>query len=158
VGMVSLAVILIAISALPRDTSLGLIMGLAVLAGIGVSAAHVIPNALIPDAIEWEELRTGKRREGFFYSVVGLLNKVAGSVAIPWVALMLGASGFEESRGADQVPEAFLALRLFVGMVPGLLMGVGIVCAALYPLSRERHERICRLLDARKARETGAIR
>jgi len=37
---------------------------LAALAGIGVSAAHVLPWAMIPDAIEWDELQTGKRHEG----------------------------------------------------------------------------------------------
>ena len=151
-GMISLAVILVAISTLPPETSLVTVMVLAVLAGFGVSAAHVIPNSLIPDAIEWEELQMGRRREGFYYSVVGLLNKIAVSVAIPWVALVLGVSGFDQSRGVQQLPGAFTALRLLVGLVPGILMAVGVGVAAAYPLSREKHERIRVLLSKRKAR------
>jgi GPH family glycoside/pentoside/hexuronide:cation symporter len=39
-----------------------------VVAGVGVSAAHVLPWAMIPDAIEYGELDTGERHEGVFYS------------------------------------------------------------------------------------------
>ena len=39
------------------DTTFGLILLLCVLAGIGVSAAHVIPWSIIPDAIEYGELK-----------------------------------------------------------------------------------------------------
>jgi GPH family glycoside/pentoside/hexuronide:cation symporter len=152
VGMASLALILAGISLLDSGVPRLAVVVLAVLAGIGVSAAHVVPNSILPDAIEWEELRTGSRREGFYFSVVSLLNKVAASVAVPWVALVLGVTGFAEARGVDQPPTALLALRLLVGLVPGALMAAGVLFAAAYPLSRSRHERIRRLLELRKAR------
>ncbi len=151
-GMASLAVILAGLSLLDSGVPRAAVLVLAGLAGIGVSAAHVVPNSILPDAIEWEELRTGSRREGFYFAVVSLLNKVAASVAIPWVALALGVTGFDEARGADQPAAALLALRLLVGVVPGVLMAVGVVFAAAYPLSRSRHERIRKLLELRKAR------
>jgi hypothetical protein len=37
-----------------------------------------------------------------------------------------------------------------------VLLGLGVAAAAAYPLSRERHERIRRLLALRKARAVGA--
>ncbi len=43
------------------------ILFLAVLAGISVSNAHVIPEAMFPDVIEWDELRNNTRREGMYY-------------------------------------------------------------------------------------------
>ncbi len=39
---------------------------LAVLAGLSVSTAHVLPDAIFPDVIEWDELRTGQRHEGIY--------------------------------------------------------------------------------------------
>ena len=45
------------------------ILVLAVLAGISVSTAHVLPDALFPDVIEWDELRTGRRQEGIYYGI-----------------------------------------------------------------------------------------
>ena len=118
-GMASLVAILGLLSALP--SGLGrvgagisiagvpvagrtLVIAIAALAGFGVSAAHVVPNSILPDGIEWEELRTGSRKEGFFFGIVSLLNKVGTSVAVPWVALVLAAVGFDESRGAGPGP------------------------------------------------------
>ena len=166
-GMASLVAILGLLSALP--SGLGrvgagiavagvpvvgrtLVIAIAALAGFGVSAAHVVPNSILPDGIEWEELRTGSRKEGFFFGIVSLLNKVGTSVAVPWVALVLAAVGYDESRNADQVPGTLLALRLLVGAVPAVLLAFGVSAAAAYPLSRERHERIRHLLALRKAR------
>lgn len=49
------------------------IICLAVLAGIGFSAAQVIPFSIIPDVIEIDELTNGIRREGIFYGTSMLL-------------------------------------------------------------------------------------
>ena len=152
VGMASLVAILVLLSALPSDANRTLVIVIAALAGFGVSAAHVVPNSILPDGIEWEELRTGSRREGFFFGVVSLLNKVGSSVAVPWVALVLAAAKFDESRGADQLPATLVALRLLVGLVPAVLLALGVVAAAAYPLNKGRHQRISRLLELRKAR------
>jgi glycoside/pentoside/hexuronide:cation symporter, GPH family len=156
VGMASLVAILALLSALPSDVNRALVIVIAALAGFGVSAAHVVPNSILPDGIEWEELRTGSRREGFFFGVVSLLNKVGTSVAVPWVALVLAASGFEESRGADQLPGMLVALRLLVGLVPAVLLTIGVIAAATYPMNKDRHERISRLVALRKARAAHA--
>jgi GPH family glycoside/pentoside/hexuronide:cation symporter len=155
VGMVSLVGILGLLSVLPSAVDHMLVLAIAALAGFGVSAAHVVPNSILPDGIEWEELRTGTRKEGFFFGVVSLLNKVGTSVAVPWVALVLAATGFDEARGPDQVPGTLGAIRLLVGLVPAVLLSLGVAAAAAYPLSRGRHERIRRLLALRKARSAG---
>jgi Na+/melibiose symporter-like transporter len=150
-GMASLVAILVLLSALPSDVDRTLVIVIAALAGFGVSAAHVVPNSILPDGIEWEELRTGTRKEGFFFGVVSLLNKVGTSVAVPWVALVLAATGYEEARGLEQPAGTVLAIRLLVGLAPAVLLAFGVVAAAIYPLNRDRHERIIRLVALRKA-------
>jgi GPH family glycoside/pentoside/hexuronide:cation symporter len=155
VGMASLILVLIGIAALPSNASFGIVAILAALGGIGVSTAHIIPNAIVPDAIEWEELQTGRRREGVFYSMVSLMNKVASSVAVPWAALVLALSGFDEARGLAQPRSALTAIRLLVGLAPAVLMSGSIALAIFYPLTRERHARIRRLLERRRMRREG---
>jgi GPH family glycoside/pentoside/hexuronide:cation symporter len=156
VGMISLIVVLIVMAFLPRDTPFTTVILLSFLAGVGVSTAHIIPNAIIPDSIEWDELQTGQRREGILYSMITLMNKVASSVAVPWAALVLALSGFSEALGLDQLDSAFTAIRLLVGLAPGVLMIGGIVLAAYYPLTRERHARIRRILAKRLGRQVQA--
>ena len=59
-GMIFFAVVLLVLINVTPATPLYLILVLCVLAGIGVSAAHVIPWAIIPDAVEYGELKQGK--------------------------------------------------------------------------------------------------
>ena len=151
-GMGSLIVVLVGLALVPQSMPFAPVLALAAAAGIGVSTAHIIPNAIVPDAIEWEELRTGRRQEGVFYSMVSLMNKVASSVAVPWAALVLALSGFDEALGLAQPRSALSAIRLLVGLAPGVLMCASIGLAIAYPLTRERHARILRLLDRRRAR------
>lgn len=54
----------------------GLMYILAILAGCGVSTAYLVPWSMIPDVIDLDELNTGQRREGVFYSFMVLLQKL----------------------------------------------------------------------------------
>jgi GPH family glycoside/pentoside/hexuronide:cation symporter len=121
-----------------------------VLAGIGVSAAHVLPWAIIPDAIEWDEWHTGERHEGMFYSLISLMQKVASSIAIPLILLLLDATGYAPNA-VQQSPSALLGIRLVVGPIPAALLWAGIIFAWLYPLSRAEHARIVAGLEERRA-------
>jgi len=143
------AVVQLGLIALNGATPLSLLLGLCVLAGIGVSAAHVLPWSIIPDAIEWDEWRTGERHEGMFYSLVTLANKAASSIAIPLVLLVLQVTGYVPTA-IEQPARALLGIRLVIGPIPALLLLGGIFFAALYPLSREEHARIVASLEARR--------
>jgi len=120
---------------------LSAVLGLAALAGIGLSAAHIIPWSIIPDAVEWDELTTGRRHEGTFYSLVSLMQKVASSLALPLALLALDRTGYVPNA-LQQGGSTLMAIRLLVGVLPVLLLGGGIALAAVYPLSRERHAEV----------------
>lgn len=151
IGIAFWAVVQIVIITLNPSTKLWLLLGLSAMAGIGVSAAHVIPWAIIPDAIEWDELQTGERHEGMFYSLVTLMQKVATSAALPLALLLLDATGYVAN--AEQQPaSAVMGIRVLVGPIPAVLMCAGIAFAILYPLSREQHAEAVRELEQRRAR------
>jgi GPH family glycoside/pentoside/hexuronide:cation symporter len=139
-GMIFLSVIMIALIFLSPSAGLPMVLAMAVLAGIGVSAIHVLTWAIIPDAVEVDELTTGHRHEGIFYSLVSLFKKVASSIAIPLTLLILQWSGYT-SNAAIQKPSAILAIRLLIGPVPSVLLLGGIAFALFYPLSRAGHAR-----------------
>jgi glycoside/pentoside/hexuronide:cation symporter, GPH family len=40
------------------------LLWIAAFAGVGVSAAYILPDSILPDVIEWDELRTHRRQEG----------------------------------------------------------------------------------------------
>jgi GPH family glycoside/pentoside/hexuronide:cation symporter len=154
-GIAFWAVVQMIIITLGPSTPLGVLIALCALAGIGVAAAHVLPWSILPDAIEWDEWKTGKRHEGMFYSIVTLCHKVASSIAIPLVLLLLDAFEYE-ANVAIQPPRAELAIRLITGPIPAVLLCLGILCAVFYPLSRERYDQIVKELEARRAEERAA--
>jgi GPH family glycoside/pentoside/hexuronide:cation symporter len=129
-------------------SALWMVLGLAVLAGVGVSSAHIIPVSIIPDTIEWDELHTGQRREGIYYSLVSLLNKVGSSIAVPTASLLLGWAGYVPNQ--PQGTRALWAIRSLVGPIPAMLLMGGILLAALYPLTRERHAHLREELARRR--------
>ena len=155
-GISFLAVVLIILSTLTPETSLVFIMGLCVLAGIGVSAMHVMPWAIIPDAIEYGEWKTGERQEGMFYSLITLAQKVATSIAVPAALLVLQVTGYVPNS-ETQPASAISGIRLVAGLIPAFTISMGILFTLLYPLGRENFKEITRELEARrKASEAGA--
>ena len=138
---------------LPTVSTIVIIV-LCCLAGIGVSAAHVLPWAIIPDAVEWDELQTGQRHEGMFYSLVMLAQKAASGLAIFVVGLSLEWSGYV-ANAQTQTPNALLTIRAVAGGFPAILLVCGIIFASIYPIGREAHQQIRAQLAARKAQRDG---
>ncbi len=149
-GLGFLAVVMIVLALMQPGAPLVGILALAALAGVGISAAHVLPWAMIPDAIEWDELQTGQRHEGAFYSLITLSNKVGASVVLPAALLLLDWSGYQPNA-TSQAPRVLLVVRALVGLAPALLLMGGIAFALTYPLSRERHRAVREELARRRA-------
>ncbi len=144
------AIVQIVLASVGAGTPLSLVMTLCVLAGIGVSAAHVLPWSIIPDAIEWDEYRTGERHEGMFYSLVTLAQKIASSVAVPVALLVLKFTGYDAAN-AVQPDAALLGIRIVAGPIPAVLLCAGILFALAYPLGREGYAQIAAELEARRS-------
>ena len=153
IGMIFLSAVMVTLILLPPSVSLTLVLVMSVLAGIGVSAIHVLTWAIIPDAIEVDELTTGQRHEGIFYSLVSLFKKIASSIAIPLALLVLDRSGFisptNQVLAPTQPASAILAIRMMIGPLPSVLLLGGILFAIFYPLSRSSHAKTRQEIAAR---------
>lgn len=132
---------------------------LAVLAGVSVSVAHVLPDAIFPDVIEWNELRTRRRGEGMYYGVKNFIRKLTGALAIFIALQVLGWFGYQSPpEGAtffQQSARTLTAIRVMIGPFGALLLFSAVGMAWFYPLTRERHARILRLLERRRQRAAG---
>ena len=137
------------------STPLAVVIAVCALAGVGVGAAHVLPWSILPDAVEYDEWKTGTRHEGTFYSLVTLAQKVASSVAVPLALLLLQVSGYAASAEV-QPASAVLAIRIITGPIPLVLLCLGILCAALYPIGREEFAKITAELAARRSGTKGS--
>ena len=152
-GMIFWMVVqLLIITVQPGQTLLILI--LTILAGISISTAHVLPEAIFPDVIEWEELRTRRRHEGVYYGTKNFLRKMTGAVAIFLALQALGWFGYQTPpEGATVFQQSAITIqtiRVLTGPFGAVLLLSSIIIAWFYPLTREKHTRIRSLLQRRE--------
>ncbi|NJC97165.1 MAG: MFS transporter, partial [Anaerolineae bacterium] len=148
-GMLFLSAVMLTLIFIDPSLGFNYVISLAALAGFGVSAVHVLTWAMIPDAVEVDELESGARHEGMFYALVSLFKKVASSISIPLTLLVLDWSGFI-SNASQQPESAVWAIRILMGPVPSLFLLGGILFAVFYPLSRESHAKAREEIAARR--------
>ena len=122
---------------------------LAMMAGLGVSTAYLIPWSMLPDVIELDELETGQRREGLFYSFMVFLQKICLGVALAAILQSLEWTGYD-SNTQTQLPAVLMAIRLAIGPVPTISLISGLILAYFYPITRERHQQILLQLAERR--------
>ncbi len=135
----------------------GMVLVLAFLAGIAISNAHVIPEAMFPDVIDWDEVKTNARHEGLYYGAVSFIRKLSTAIAGFLSLQMLNAFGYQKpiEGSASYMPpqKAVLAIRILTGPFVAILLVAALVVASLYPLTRDRQHRMRAVLErrARKA-------
>jgi GPH family glycoside/pentoside/hexuronide:cation symporter len=111
---------------------------------------------MFADVIEWDELRTGRRQEGVFYGIRTLIRKLTGALVIFITLQALGWAGYQAPpEGVTQFVQSAPVLemiRLLVSPFGATILFGTIIFAWLFPLSREKHARIQKLLEQRRAR------
>ena len=116
----------------------GFTIAMMVIAGIGVGFAYVPPFAMLPDAIEVEAKRTGRRREGAYYGVWTFIAKLGQSGATALMGFILAAARYVPD--VAQTEESILAIRLLVGPIPTLVLIAAIVLVQFYPIDENAYE------------------
>jgi len=127
---------------------------LAFIAGFGISVCYLIPNAMLPDVIEFDEWKTGRRREGIYYGFFVFLQKMALAGSVFIVGQALEVAGYI-SRGPGEPPpvqpeSALLAIRLAIGPLPGVVLLIGLFFAWIYPITKAKHAEILAQLAERR--------
>ena len=101
-----------------------------VLAGIGASTAYLIPWSLLPDAIDADP----EKPAGQYTAWMVLAQKVCISVVIALLGIVLSASGYDEALANTAQPaSALVAIRLCMGIIPAVLVVLGLVVTRRWP-------------------------
>ncbi|MEM7725025.1 MAG: MFS transporter [Cyanobacteria bacterium P01_A01_bin.45] len=140
-----------------QPNQVGLMYFLAIIAGCGVSVAYLIPWSMLPDVIELDELRTGERREGIFYSFIVFVQKICLGIALSLVLQRLGGAGYIKPTPDIPIPiqpESVLeVIRVSIGPLPAVALICGLLLAYFYPITRENHAQIVLQLEERRNRQ-----
>ena len=128
-----------------------------VLAGLGVSSAHILPTSMAADVLEALEIDSGERQEGVFGGMMGFIQKLGTSVALLAIGWVLELTGYQPGV-AVQNSATLTGLRVLVSWVPVvLLIGASIVAAA-FPITRRVHHTMVAQADRARAARAAAQR
>jgi GPH family glycoside/pentoside/hexuronide:cation symporter len=122
----------------------------AVLAGLGVSSAHVLPTAMGADVLESVEAESGLRQEGIFGGASAFIQKLGTSVAVLAIGWVLDLTGYV-ANAAQQTGAALTGIRAMVSWVPAALLVLSIASAALFPITRAVHRRLSHEAELKRA-------
>ncbi len=103
--------------------------------GIGLSTTYAIPWSIMPDAIELEAVKTGKRNEGAYYGIWTFCSKIGQALAIVVMGFILDLSGYVPE--AVQSPSAIMGIRIILGPLTAVAFVVAIIILWGYPITEK---------------------
>jgi len=128
-----LAHLLMGSSALLLFLAQGLLPALLVgaLVGAGFAGVRVTGEVVMAKVIDLDAERTGTRREGAYYSLVGLLGRASGALVGLSFALLTPLFGYVS--GENPGPNPGLAFRFLISVVPGVAILLAYLLTAFFP-------------------------
>ena len=116
------------------------ILVLLLIAGIGLGGLMLFPTILLSDVIDEDQLTTGKRREGIYNGMSGVIVKLAN--AISWLLVGIILTLFQIDRNSLN-PSTIsdmnaLGLRVLLGALPPIVILLGLLFLHFYPLAGEK--------------------
>jgi len=136
----------------PGDTTAYAIM--VVISGIGFGATLALPSAIQADVIDYDELHTGRRREGQYIGLWSIAKKLSAALGVGVGLSILGAAGY--TPNTPQTETVRLTLRVLYAAVPSICNLLAIAVALYYPINGEIHRRIRNAIERRQAGESAA--
>ncbi|MBD3254042.1 MAG: MFS transporter [Candidatus Lokiarchaeota archaeon] len=112
------------------------------LIGIGSIGFWVMMLPVLGDVIDEASVQTGFRKEGFYMGVRTFFGRIAIIIQALTFALIHIFTGFEPGS-ATQSASAVLGLRLQVGLIPAILMLIGLILFwVLYDLTPDKKAQV----------------
>ncbi len=121
-----------------------------VLLGFGSAAAYVFVNAMIPEAVDANELKTGERREGMFSAVYSWMFKIGAAIALLFAGYVLKGTGFDAALEGSQPESTIFWMRVWFTAIPAVALAATIGLAFAYPITEAKAYEIRHELEARR--------
>jgi len=165
VYMVSGSILMVAMGCVFFITTETEAIVLSCMAGASLSTPYMIPYSMLPDVIDEDELRTGKRREGLFVGFFTIMLKLSVTISLTLANVMLktfgyvapvascGASAQETDEAGEQTEMALLCIRLLCSFVPASFVLFAMILVWAFPITRQRQRAMATIAaEARKHR------
>lgn len=128
------------------------LMYAAPLVAFGTGSLFTLMGSMISDVCDYDELHSGRRREGMFGAIYWWMVKVGMSAAGLLAGILLRVSGFDVNAGAVQPASTLFWLRMFDVGIPLLTSALAIAIIFTYEIDEKRANEIRRVLEERRGK------
>ncbi len=115
-------------------------------AGVGLGFGYVAPFAMVPDAVEYEAVTSGRRREGAYYGMWTFTSKIGTSLAVALSGFILDLAKYIEPDAATALPvqpeSTLFAIRLLIGPIPACVFIAAILLIETYKLDEKAYKEV----------------
>jgi len=122
----------------PGQTSI--FAALVAISGIGFGAGMALPSSMQADVIDYDELLSGRRREGAFIGLWSIIKKFSSALGLGLALPLLALAGY--APGQEQPESVILLLRFLYAGLPSLCVITALLVFSRYPLNAQEHGRI----------------
>ena len=126
-----------------------------ILVGLATTCGSTLGQAIKADIIDYDEYRTGERKEGAYFAAWQFVNKLAGALMVGITLIMLDLFGYQP--GQEQTEATKAGMLFLLGGMPLIGYAIGIAVFLRFDFGDAQHARVLAELDARRAaRDTPA--
>ena len=117
--------------------NVGLFWNYTFLAGLAFGATPTLLHSMMADLTDIDELKTGQKRAGMYFALLGTINKLGGALAVGFT-LTTADTLFDFTPGAANSQTAIYGLLLIFCFVPVAAMALTYIPLHRYPLTKEK--------------------
>ncbi len=150
IGMLGVAAGVLLIFLVGPSASVGTLYALVAFCGIGFSTGYALPWSIIPDAIDYDFLKSGENREGLYYGIWTFSSKLGQAISALIIGALLSLTRYDGTI-ALQNPDAQLVIRLLFGPIAAVFYVASAIVLAFYPITAQKHAEIRRQIAEREA-------
>ncbi|MBT4160701.1 MAG: MFS transporter [Gammaproteobacteria bacterium] len=125
-----------------------MIMVLAFICGLGAGSGAVVAPSIQADIIDYDEYKTGKRKEGTYFAAWNFVFKSASGITLMLTGFVLSLSGFVPN--VEQSETTKLALLTLYAIFPLVCYVLGAAIFSQFRLTETEYQKIREALDSRE--------
>jgi GPH family glycoside/pentoside/hexuronide:cation symporter len=111
---------------------------------MGISSVSIYMQwGLVGEAIDYNEMITGKRTEGSIYGTFNLSRRVGQTIATSGALVLLGLFGYDEALGTAQAPITIFGIKTLCILLPGIIiLGSWAAFKFVWNMSKETRDKL----------------
>ncbi|MCR9279361.1 MAG: MFS transporter [Pseudomonadaceae bacterium] len=132
-----------------------LVMTANAICSMGIGLLTVMISSMIADVTDQHEAKHGSRSEGIYFAASSFAAKAVSGLGIVISGIVVDVAGIERGSTTQTIdPDSLFTLAMAMGPGVLIMIGITIVAASFYDLSRADHARIRTEIDENQSPTT----